>query len=235
MIDYMEIYKKYDRTISPKENHGLDAASTQVLGINKIKYDGTLQDLYNNDYNKYVFYNAVDAALVTLIHRKLKTVNTILSVAALNNLTIYKASSAVNLTEALMFKKFYQNNMVIADDYSEKPKGNYEGAYVKQPIPGLYESIACFDFASLYPSVMRQINISPEVFVEKLEDENEIIERRKDKSVIVSSTGAVFKNEGDSVLKQVLAELYGERKTFKNRHLFLEIELVKLKETLNNK
>lgn len=235
MIDYMEIYKSYDRTVSPKENNSLDTAGRQVLGINKVKYQGSIQDMYENDYLKYVAYNAADAGLVTLIHRKLKTVNTILSVAALNNLTIYKASSAVNLTEALMFKKFYQNNMVIADEYTSKVTGAYEGAYVKQPVPGLYDAVACFDFASLYPSVMRQINISPEVFVEKLSDQNEIEEKRKDKSLIVSSTGAVFKNNGDSILKQVLGELYGQRKTFKKRHLFLEIELVKLKEQLKNK
>ena len=42
--------------------------------------------------------------------------------------------------------------------------------------------------------------------------------------MIVSSTGAVFKNNGDSILKQVLSELYGQRKTFKKRHLFLEID-----------
>ena len=236
MIDYMDIYKQHDRTVSPKENHGLDAAGNQVLGIKKVKYNGSIQDMYEQDYIKYVAYNAADAGLVTLIHRKLKTVNTVLSVAALNNLTIYKASSAVNLTEALMFKKFYENKKVIADDFTEKQKGAYEGAYVKEPKPGLYEAIACFDFASLYPSVMRQINISPEVFVEKLNDQDEIEKRRnEDKSVIVSSTGAVFRNDGDSTLKQVLGELYGERKKFKKRHLFLEIELVKLKKALEKK
>ena len=73
MIDYMEIYKKYDRTVSPKENFTLDMAGEQVLGLRKIKHKwSTLQELYDNDYINYVFYNAVDAALVTLIHRKFK-------------------------------------------------------------------------------------------------------------------------------------------------------------------
>jgi len=235
MIDYMEIYKKHDRTVSPKENFGLDAAGKQVLGITKVKYNGSLQQLYEQDYDKYVFYNAIDAALVTLIHRKLKTVNTILSVAALNNLSIYKAGSAVNLTEALMFKENYLKNLVIADDFKEHPKGDYEGAYVKQPKPGLYTAVACFDFASLYPSIMRQFNISADSFVEKLDMNNEEakIERRKDTSVIVTNTGCVFKNEEDSILKLVLTRLYSERKKFKQRHLFLEIELVKLKSELS--
>lgn len=237
MIDYMEVYKKYDRTVVPKENHGLDAAGKQVLGISKVKYNGSLQQLYEQDYDRYVFYNAIDAGLVTLIHRKLKTVNTILSVAALNNLSIYKSGSAVNLTEALMFKENYEKNLVIADDFKEHPQGNYEGAYVKQPKPGLYNAVACFDFASLYPSIMRQFNISADTYIEKIdiEDEETKLERRKDPKVIVTNTGAVFKNEGDSILKLVLTRLYSERKKFKKRHLFLEIELVKLKTQLKQK
>ena len=154
-----------------------------------------------------------------------------------------------------MFKKLYENGKVVADDFVEKAKGSYEGAYVKQPKPSLYRAVACFDFASLYPSVMRQMEISPETFLEKIdlppiiglltEDSkrdqqirfNEILEeRRKDKSVIVCSTGAVFKkNETPAILKQILNELYGERKKFKARHLFLEIELVKLKKALETK
>ena len=63
-------------------------------------------------------------------------------------------------------------------------------------------NIACFDFASLYPSIMRQFNISADSFVEKLDinDEDKKIKRRQDKSVIVTNTGAVFKNEEDSIL-----------------------------------
>ena len=46
----------------------LDTAGEAVVGIKKIKYDGTLQDLYERDYTKYVYYNAIDTILVQLIH-----------------------------------------------------------------------------------------------------------------------------------------------------------------------
>jgi DNA polymerase elongation subunit (family B) len=234
LIDYLDIYKRWDRTVALKENNTLDFVSSVVLGINKIKYDGSLQDLYEQDYDKYVFYNAVDAALVTLIHQKIRTTDTIFTTASMANLNIYKASSAVNLTEALLFKEYYKNKMVIADSFRDKERGNYEGAYVKQPILGRHDSVACFDFASLYPSIMREINVSPESFIEKIKDPEKLEEYKKKDNIIVSCTGAVYKKE-DSVLKSILTDLYADRKGSKRKHMSLEIEIDRLERILQKK
>jgi len=233
MIDYMEIYKRFDRTVAVKENNTLDFVSEQVLGINKIKYNGTLQELYENDYDKYVFYNAVDAALVVLIHEKLATLNAVLSVSVLCNISLYKSTSAVNITEAFLWKKYYENGMVVGDEYIKPEMGQgYEGAYVKEPQVGYYKGAACFDFASLYPSIMRQINISPESFIKKEFNQEKLEEYRKDPSKIVSVTGAVY-HKKDSAMKEILTELYAERKKHKKRHLELEIEIRELKKELD--
>ncbi len=60
---------------------------------------------------------------------------------------------------------------------------------------------------------MRQFNISPDSFVEQV-DESEIAERRKDASVIVCENGVVYQKE-DSILKKILADLYDQRKEYK--------------------
>ena len=56
-------------------------------------------------------------------------------------------------------------------------------------------------------------------------------ELRKDKTKIVSVTGAVYHKE-DSAMKEILTELYSKRKTHKKRHLELEVEIRKLKKQL---
>lgn len=228
IIDYLDIYKRWDRTVQIKENNTLDFVGNAVLGVSKLKYEGTLQDLYEKDYHKYVLYNAIDAAIVCLIHKKLKTINAILSVSCLCNLSIYKASSAVNLTEALLWKGYYKRNMVIANRREESVKGSYEGAYVKEPEIGIFRAATCFDYASLYPSVMRQYNISPESFIEKTSNEAKLAEYKKDPKYIVSVTGAVYDSEV-SVLKEILTDLYSKRKKYKNRHLDIERLLSKKK------
>ena len=229
MIDYMEVYKRWDRTVAIKESNSLDFVSNAVLGTTKIKYNGTLQELYENDYDKYILYNAIDAALVCLIHKKLKTLNSVLSVSCLCNLSIYKASSAVNLTEALLWKGYYARNMVIADKKVETPRGSYEGAYVKEPETGMFRAVTCFDYASLYPSIMRQFNVSPESFITKTQDQVKIEKHKQDPTFIVSTTGAIYNNQEISVLKEILTNLYSERKVNKNRHLEIERKLAKTK------
>lgn len=229
MIDYLDIYKRWDRTVQIKESNSLDFVSNAVLGTTKIKYNGTLQELYENDYDKYILYNAIDAALVCLIHKKLKTLNSVLSVSCLCNLSIYKASSAVNLTEALLWKGYYNRKMVIADRRVETVRGEYEGAYVKEPEPGMFRAATCFDYASLYPSIMRQFNVSPESFINKIQDQKRQEEYKIDPNFIVSVTGAVYNNKENSVLKDILTNLYTERKKNKNRHLEIERKLSKTK------
>jgi DNA polymerase elongation subunit (family B) len=232
MMDYLDIYRRFDRTVAVKENNTLDFVAQQVLGVQKIKYNGTLQELYEQDYDKYVYYNAVDAALVVEIHEKIATLNAVLSVSVLCNISLYKSVSAVNITEAFLWKKYYERGFVVADEFVRPgERQGYEGAYVKEPETGFYKGAACFDFASLYPSIMRQINISPESYIKKEMNHEKLEELRKDKTKIVSVTGAVYHKE-DSAMKEILTELYSKRKKHKKRHLELEVEIQKLKKQL---
>jgi DNA polymerase elongation subunit (family B) len=232
MMDYLDIYRRFDRTVAVKENNTLDFVSQTVLGAQKIKYNGTLQELYEQDYDKYVFYNAVDAALVVEIHEKIATLNAVLSVSVLCNISLYKSVSAVNITEAFLWKKYYERGFVVGDQFIRPgERQGYEGAYVKEPQTGFYKGAACFDFASLYPSIMRQINISPESFIKKETNQEKLAELRKDKTKIVSVTGAVYHKE-DSAMKDILTELYSKRKVHKQKHLKLEVEIQKLKKQL---
>ena len=229
IIDYLDVYRRWDRTVAIKESNKLDWVANSVLGVTKLHYSGTLQELYENDYDKYILYNAIDAALVCLIHKKLKTLNSVLSVSCLCDLSIYKASSAVNLTEALLWKGYYARNMVIADKKVDTPKGSYEGAYVKEPEAGMFRAVTCFDYASLYPSIMRQFNVSPESFITKTQDTDKLEKHKADSNFIVSTTGAIYDNKEVSVLKEILTTLYSERKRKKNIHLEIERKMSKLK------
>jgi DNA polymerase elongation subunit (family B) len=227
IVDYLDIYRRWDRTVAIKENNTLDFVSNAVLGVTKLKYAGTLQDLYEKDYDKYILYNAIDSALVCLIHKKLRTLDSVFSVSNLCNLSIYKASSAVNLTEALLWKGYYSRKRVIADRRIDIQKGAYEGAYVKEPEKGIFRAVTCFDYASLYPSIMRQYNISPESFVMKSTNESKTEEYRNNKDYIASVTGAIYDNREVSVLKEILTDLYTKRKHYKSRHLEIERLLAK--------
>jgi DNA polymerase elongation subunit (family B) len=216
ILDYMQLYDKYDRSVAVKESNSLDFVSGQVLDVNKIKYSGSLQDLYRDNFAKYVFYNVVDSVLVYYIDRQLRSMEVLITLATITKMPLYKAASPVAVTESLIARKLVEQNMKIAVEYDRednKKDSKYEGAFVKEPIVGYYSGVSAFDFASLYPSIMRQFNISPDSFVEMVQ-ENEVEKRRQDEGVIVCENGAVYKKE-DSMLKLILSDLYAQRKEYK--------------------
>lgn len=221
VMDYLDIYAKWDRTVDVKEDFKLDTVGDAVIGIKKIKYDGTLQDLYEKEYPKYLFYNAVDTALVFLIHEKIKTMHIALTIAHMSKISIFKASSPVAITEALLCRKFLEHGKVMAKDprAGHSKREQFQGAFVKEPKVGMHKAVACFDFASLYPSIMRQMNVSPESFVKKVKPDLKDNERSKDK--IVAVTGAVY-DKKDSILKEILTELYSQRKEYKRKSFELQ-------------
>ena len=216
ILDYMQLYDKYDRSVAVKESNTLDFVSSQVLNVSKIKYQGGLQDLYENDFKKYVFYNVVDSILVYYIDMQLRSMEVLLTLSTITKMPLYKAASPVAMTEALIARKLVPQNKRVGMDYDKEDSqkdGKYAGAFVKEPISGYYSGVSAFDFASLYPSIMRQFNISPDAFVEMIPT-SQINSRRKDESVIVCENGVVYQKE-DSILKKILSDLYSQRKEYK--------------------
>jgi hypothetical protein len=80
---------------------------------------------------------------------------------------------------------------------------------------------------------MRQFNISPDAFVEKV-PLSKIEERRADKNVIVCENGVVYRNE-DSMLKMILTDLYSKRKQYKSTSYDLYTKAEHYKKLLEKK
>jgi DNA polymerase elongation subunit (family B) len=229
IVDYLDVYKKWDRVIDIKENNTLDYVAKAALGIQKVKYSGTLQELYENDFESYIYYNAVDTKLVDLIDKKINTLQTFLTLGNITQVEATRAYSPIWMAEAVMTRENYSRRRVFPrTDKASKKREKYEGAFVVDPKMGLYEWVASFDFASLYPSIMRQWNISPESYVKNI-DITETFDATK---YIKTSSGALFKKDEDSVFKTILADYYGKRKSTKKQYTEVEDEIEQLKKYL---
>lgn len=228
IVDYLEIYKKWDRTVNPKENNTLDYVAETALGIKKVRYNGTFQDLYN-DFPLHVFYNAIDTILVEQIHNKIKTMNTFLQLSNLTKIEAIQSFSPIQMTTATLVRYAYKRNMVFPKQDRNRTKEEYEGAFVFKPIPGLKEWVASFDYASLYPSIMRQFKISIENFLFK--DKNYEIKDHE----IKCSSGAVFDNSEEPLMSEMLTDYYGMRKSTKKIEVQAEMEIDYLKQILKKR
>ena len=69
-VDSLELYRKY--TYEERHTYRLDAIGEMEIGENKTVYEGTLDQLYNNDFKKFIEYNRQDCALLNKLDRKLK-------------------------------------------------------------------------------------------------------------------------------------------------------------------
>jgi DNA polymerase elongation subunit (family B) len=68
-MDYLVLYKKF--TYNEESSYKLEAISQKELGRGKYSYEGTLDDLYNNNPDGFVEYNVNDVELIVSMDKKL--------------------------------------------------------------------------------------------------------------------------------------------------------------------
>lgn len=242
IFDYMELVKKYDRVVAPTaESFSLDWIAEHAIGANKIKYNGTLQQLYENDHEWYYFYNAIDSLLVMLIHYRLKSIESPCAVAALTLVPLRAAMGQVALTTANVFEEFYKQGKRVVWDYDsvERVKVAYDGAFCGC-VPGKYTFNVCYDFKSLYPSQIQTCNLSfenivpkPKMgpdslgrYIERQWTESELDAFRKDPNYFVSVNGNVYKNDKDYGFKIVQRNILRGRDKYKYTGQKIDSELL---------
>jgi DNA polymerase elongation subunit (family B) len=121
---------------------------------------------------------------------------------------INKVFSPVYIAEVLMCREFLNKNlkmMKLPWGETNDADTTYEGAYVKDPVPGYYGAIACYDFSSMYPNIQIQFNISPDTYIGKLD------EIKLDEKDIHTKNNTAFSGKTDSVARSILTKLYNER------------------------
>ena len=224
ILDMMDVVGSFDYVVMPiKESLSLDYIASESIGVNKIKYDGSLQDLFERDYPKYVFYNAIDSVLVQLINKKFKTLQNIYAQSLYCEEKIGLCFSKIALTEALFFNYFYEHDIkIVPMDKGGADRGELIGAYVKQPIPGKHNFICCNDFASLYPSTIITCNFSIENFLGNNFNEEELDRFKKDPNYFVSVNNNVYKNDKDYAFKNIQQTLKNERS--KSKYIAKELD-----------
>jgi DNA polymerase elongation subunit (family B) len=226
VVDYLDIYKKWDRVIKIKESNRLDYVAEKAVGFKKIEYNGSLRDLYQSDFEEFIYYNAVDCALVHYIDQKLKTMLTFFKIAMIAGVEINKCLSPVWSTEVMMMDYFLKRKKVFVMEKKEETHVKFAGGYVKDPTKGLHGWVACYDFASLYPNVMVQWGISPEIYKGK-----NLLTPEED--WVKTASGAYFGSEDENpILRTIIKDLYGKRRKTKDRMLELELEVDGLKKLL---
>jgi len=169
-LDSLELYRKY--TYEERHTYRLDAIGEMEIGENKTVYEGTLDQLYNNDFRKFIEYNRQDCALLDKLDKKLKFIDLASTVAHENTVLLQTTMGAVAVTEQAIINEAHHRGMIVPsrprrDDVDTQAAG----AYVAFPKKGLHNWIGSMDINSLYPSVIRALNMGPETIIGQLRQE----------------------------------------------------------------
>jgi len=166
-LDSLELYRKY--TYEERHSYRLDAIAEYELGETKTVYEGTLDQLYNNDFKRFVEYNRQDCALLEKLDKKLKFLDLANSIAHENTVLLPTTMGAVAVTEQAIINEAHRRGMIVPNRIQREPGSEpAAGAYVAYPKKGIHEWIGSLDINSLYPSAIRALNMGPETIVGQL-------------------------------------------------------------------
>lgn len=167
-MDSLELYRKY--TYEERHTYRLDAIGEMELGEKKTVYEGTLDQLYNNDFKTFVEYNRQDVQLLNNLDKKLKFLDLSNELAHANTVLLQTTMGAVAVTEQAIINEAHKRGLQVPNRPSrvEGEDTTAAGAYVAFPKKGLHDWIGSMDLNSLYPSVIRALNMAPECVVGQL-------------------------------------------------------------------
>jgi DNA polymerase elongation subunit (family B) len=176
ILDYLELYKKF--SMGQQENYRLDTIASVELGERKLSYAeySTLGKLYTDNFDLYVKYNLQDVRLVQKLDARKKYLALVMDLAYTAKVNYVDCMKQVRLWDAMIYNELLKDGIVIPPRKDRTKSEKYEGAYVKDVQTGNHAWVVSFDVNSLYPSLMRQWNISPdklmpiEALQAKLED-----------------------------------------------------------------
>ena len=165
-LDLLELYRKY--TYEERHSFRLDAIGEHELGEKKTVYEGSLDKLYNEDFGLFIEYNRQDVNLLAKLEKKLKFIELANEIAHQNTVLLQTTMGAVAVTEQAIVNEAHRRGMQVPGrkfrDKDAEPV-TAAGAYVATPKKGVQDWIGSVDINSLYPSVIRALNMGPETIV----------------------------------------------------------------------
>jgi DNA polymerase elongation subunit (family B) len=235
-LDYLDLYKKF--TYKIQESYRLDYIAEVELGQKKLDHSefDTFKDFYTKGWQKFIEYNIIDVELVDKLEDKMKLIELALTMAYDAKVNYADVFYQVRMWDNIIYTYLKKRDIVIPPRNKEKKDEKYAGAYVKEPIPGMYDWVVSFDLNSLYPHLIMQYNISPEtlmeekhptVNVDKILNKDLTFEMYKDYAVCAN--GAMYRKDVRGFLPELMEKIYNERVIFKKKMLAAEQEYEKTK------
>lgn len=261
-VDYMRLFQKFEAEM--RSSYSLESITEEFLPeLSKLEYDGSLYTLYRDDFEHFVRYGIRDSECLEGFEDRLGYVQRaiLLSHGATAQFKFVMGTLKIVENNIINFCHHEANVKVPDQDYSNLDSSGekFTGAAVLTPVPGMYERLAAIDINSLYPSVIRSLNASPETIVGhftenhldyfKVKSESDDIvlfmydngttEQKTakewkewiwDNNYSISAYGSVFDNNKEGIFPTILGRWYTTRKEYQAKKREYEAKMEKIRE-----
>jgi DNA polymerase elongation subunit (family B) len=171
-LDYMLLFKKYNPKNEP--SYKLGDIGEKYVSLGKIEYEGNLDRLFTEDVNKFIEYNIRDVEILIELEKKFKFIELTITICHLCHVPYEQIYLSTALNDGAILTYLKRQDIVSPNKpTTTRPalydiKEEYAGGYLKDPVPGLYEWVIDLDFTSLYPSIIRSLNIGIETYIGRI-------------------------------------------------------------------
>lgn len=232
-LDYYELYQTF--TYVNQASYALNHIAEVELGEKKLDYSeyDSMSDFYKNDFQRFMEYNVLDTRLVMQLEDKMKLLELAITLAYSAKLGNYMdVFGQLRTWDSIIYHFLHEHNIAIPPKKGGQKNTQYAGAYVKEPIVGMHDWVVSFDLASLYPSIIRWLNLSPETKIQQQKDYmitpngvlgeqsehfKKALKSHTDKNYAVAANGTCYTKEKKGFLPAIMEKLYNERKMYKDK------------------
>ncbi len=212
-IDLLRFIQTAYSQYMSSETLSLNEVANEFLGDSKKSFEFKHSSKISGDeWEKYFEYNLHDSILTYKIFEKIWP--DLLEFTRIMQEPVFSVSRngmSANVEDYIVhnlnkFNEIPEKRPAYDEIGERKGREKYEGAFVFQPSPGIYENIGIFDFTSYWPSIIVSFNLSKSTILEKKE-KNSLEVDIGNKKVYFSKTLGFF--------PQMLNEIIEKRKQYK--------------------
>jgi DNA polymerase elongation subunit (family B) len=246
-LDYMDIYKTF--SMGERESYSLGYIGEYELEESKLNYNASsLTKLADTDWTTFVDYNIQDVRLLVKLDDKLKYMDLIRNLSYKGFIPFEKSLGKVSMITGAVAHQALLQNLIIPTFTYENIKQKFEGGYVLQPKPNLYEDVVTYDANSLYPNTIITLNISPETKVGKLLDvkdgkfiiktiqnkeisltKEQFLNLIREEKLSITKANVLYTQKFKGVVPNLIDKIYTQRVEAKNKMLDAKKKAAKCK------
>jgi len=183
-IVHVDLYRFIDAVFSQylqSETLSLNEVAKELVGEEKKDFDFVrLGDMKDSDWYDFFSYNLQDSVVTYKLAQKVwpdieefcKIVKEPLFDVTRDRMSSHIENYLIHNLDR--FGEIAEKRPLHNEIGERRAKGKYEGAFVFEPVPGLYDDLVMFDFTSMYASVIVTYNLSKATFIEDKKFEKKI-------------------------------------------------------------